>query len=174
MSWKSFFGAAAFIVLLLLVILLSCKSCGKEGNTTTIIHEKRDTIYVRQTDTVTVNKIYKEPSKIDTFFVFNELHDTLFISGIAVDTINIDSLVLELVSNYPVITDSIFIESVVHKKEKYAVYVGADAGVNMDRKFDIGARIGVSIDRHSVEAGYDFLNRQFVIGYRFKIIRKEK
>lgn len=174
MDYKKIFWAAASVMLLLFGSAIALGRCNREPEPEIVIREKIDTVYVKTFDTVTIDHWWQEPSRIDTFIVFENNLDTLYITGIARDTIWIDSLQLNLVGAYPVVTDSIFIEKTITKTEKFAFYAGADVGIMKEWKPDIGARVGITTGRHSVEAGYDFLSKRAMIGYRFKIIRKIK
>jgi len=175
MDYKKIFLAAAVFLLLLLFFFITWSLFLKsDKDKVTKIIVKSDTMYVKTIDTVEIEKWYHEPSRIDTFIVFENNMDTLYITGIARDTLWIDSLQLNLVGAYPVITDSVFIENTITKTEKFSFYAGADVGMMKEWKPDVGIRLGITTGRHSVEAGYDFLSKRAVIGYRFKIIRKIK
>ena len=175
MDYKKLLVAAACVVSLLFILAIAFRSCHEcEVVEKTVVKVKSDTVYVETNDTIMIDHWWQEPARIDTFIVFKDNRDTLYITGIARDTVWIDSLQLNLVGSYPVIHDSVFIEKTIAKTERFSFYAGADIGMMKELKPDVGVRLGITTGRHSVEAGYDFLSKRAVIGYRFKIIRKIK
>jgi len=173
MDYKKLLVAAACVVSLLFISAIAIRSCKKcEVVEKTIVKVKSDTIYIETNDTITIEHWWQEPAKIDTFIVFEENHDTLYITGIARDTIWIDSLQLNLVGNYPVIHDSVFIETTIREKECFSIDVGACAypSIKGMKSSDIGVKIGFNFKGgNSIEAGYNFFGQQMVIGYRKRI-----
>lgn len=165
---------AALMVLLFFVLAIfgrTCKKCD-EYEARTIVRTKSDTIVVQTRDTMFVDRYWKEPSRIDTFVVFENSADTLYITGVARDTIWIDSLSLDMHGSYTEIHDSVWIETTVYEKERFSMDVGACVlpSVRGLKSSDFGVRIGLNFKGgHSVETGYNFIGRQIVLGYRKKI-----
>ncbi|MBQ1668362.1 MAG: hypothetical protein II063_10345 [Prevotella sp.] len=176
MYWKKIITAAAF-VLLLFCLLLSYRSCKRpDVETKTTIRTKSDTIKIHTRDTMFVERYWKEPSKIDTFIVFENSTDTLYITGIAQDTIWIDSLNLDMHGSHTEIHDSVFIETTVYEKERFSMDIGVCVlpSINGLKSSDIGARVAFNFKGgHSVETGYNFLNKQIAISYRKRISFKK-
>lgn len=164
----------ALMVLLFFVLAIFSRTCKKcdEYEAKTIVRTKSDTVMVRTRDTMFVERYWKEPSRIDTFIVFENSMDTLYITGVARDTIWIDSLNLDMHGNYMEIHDSVFIETTVYEKERFSMDLGVCAlpSVKGLKSSDIGARVAFNFKGgHSVETGYNFFGRQVVIGYRKRI-----
>lgn len=179
MDYKKILVAAACVVSLLFISAIVFRSCHEcEVIEKTVVKVKSDTIYVETNDTIMIDHWWQEPSRIDTFIVFEENRDTLYITGIARDTVWIDSLQLNLVGDYPVIHDSVFIETTIREKEHFSMDVGICAYPSIKglKSSDIGAKIGFNFKGgNSVEAGYNFFGQQIVIGYRKRIgFRREK
>lgn len=174
---KSGWMTAALLVLLFFVLLLLHRNCCKpDVETKTIIRTKSDTIKIHTRDTMFVEKYWKEPSRIDTFIVFENSTDTLYITGIAQDTIWIDSLNLDMHGSHTEIHDSVFIETTVYEKERFSMYVGICMlpSIKGLKSSDIGARVAFNFKGgHSVETGYNFFNKQIAIGYRKRISFKK-
>lgn len=105
-----------------------------------------DTVVVRKTDSIFVDKVHQLPGRIDTMFVFNGT-DTLYLEGYAYDTIYIDSMVMKLVTRDTIIHDTTIIERTVDKKIRHCG-VGVSAGISAiygirSRKFDVGPGVTV-------------------------------
>lgn len=178
MNYKKILLTAACIVSLFFIGIFTFKTCKKQNIIEkTIIKVKSDTIYVATKDTITIEHWWQEPSKIDTFIVFKENRDTLYISGIARDTLWIDSLQLNLIGNYPIIHDSIFIEHIIQENERFSMDVGfcIYPSIKGLKSSDIGALIGFNIKQNnSLELGYNFINQQIVLGYKRRIKFRKK
>lgn len=152
-------------------ILFAQKGCksGENGG----IERYTDTLYIRNTDTVFIESVLIPPSKVDTFVLFNEAHDTLYLSFTAYDTIRLDSLEMSLSKETVVIHDSI----VNHIKDEdvFGMFLGVSAMPSINGKFDIGVDINAVIDeKNAVKLGYNFVNRQIVIGYSRKLFSIKK
>lgn len=172
MDWRKIITAAASVLLLFCLILAYKKCKGPDVEFRTVVRTKSDTVMVRTRDTMFVERYWKEPSKIDTFIVFENSMDTLYITGVARDTIWIDSLNLDMHGNYMEIHDSVFIETTVYEKERFSMDLGVCALPSFKglKSSDIGARVAFNFKGgHSVETGYNFFGRQVVIGYRKRI-----
>lgn len=167
---------ALLFVVLFFVCIAVCKKCEKE-KTETIIREKHDTLYVYLRDTIFKEKVYYTPQRIDTFIVFKNNTDTLFIQGIAKDTINIDSLNLDLHGQTTIIRDSVFITKNTFVDEKFSWNIGVNAMIiaREENILDFGIETGLNFkDGSSVELGYYFINKQLNLGYKKKILRIKK
>lgn len=142
----------------------------------TTIVEKIDTIYVSKHDTLFKENYYQLPSVIDTFIVFKENRDTLYIHGMALDTINVDSLRLELAGSETIIRDSIFITEKTTVESVFSFDLGVVflPSINGVKNFDIGLKTALNFKGNSVDLGYNFLKRQITIGYRRRIIDIKK
>lgn len=172
MDYRKIITAAAFVLLLFCLILAYKKCKGPDVEFRTVVRTKSDTVMVRTRDTMFVERYWKEPSRIDTFIVFENSMDTLYITGVARDTIWIDSLNLDMHGNYMEIHDSVFIETTVYEKECFSMDLGVCVlpSIKGLKSSDIGARVAFNFKGgHSVETGYNFFGRQIVIGYRKRI-----
>lgn len=141
----------ASIIMILIILLFS--TCPRKTTTTVVtkIEHYTDTIVVRKEDTIFKEHTYFLPGKIDTLFVFNEV-DSLFLSGIARDTIFIDSLVFKFVTRDTVIKDTFFIEKTITQKTTVKQHLGFGIGIGVGgtygvihKKFDVGPTINIGL-----------------------------
>lgn len=170
---SSFFDRTGLVCLALSFVFVGIccflSECEREGQNEVTVRTKSDTVYVSKKDTVFVDRVMVPPTRIDTFVVFDK--DTLFIEGTALDTIYIDSLSLQLSKTERIIRDSIFITLEKTNEERFSWDIGANIYPGFgNTKFDIGVVTGFNIGKNSIEAGYNFVNRQINIGYRRKIL----
>ena len=129
-----FLGSALFV------------TCNNKGKVVEKVRHTTDTVVVRKTDKVYVDRVHWLPGKIDTVFVFNGT-DSLIVSGYAKDTIYIEKLEMQLVTRDTVIHDTTVIERTVDKQLKHWG-VGVSAGFGgfyalNAKKFDAGPYLGL-------------------------------
>ena len=141
----------ASIIIFLIILLFSLSPRKTSTTVVTKIEHHTDTVVIRKEDTVFKEHAYFLPGKIDTLFVFNEI-DSLFLSGIARDTIFIDSLVFKFVTRDTVIKDTFFIEKTITQKTTVKQHLGFGVGVGVggtygviNRKFDVGPTVNIGL-----------------------------
>lgn len=139
-------------IIIILVILLFSFVPRKEKITTVVkVEHHTDTVVVRKSDTLFKEHTYFLPGKVDTVFVFNEF-DSLFLNGIALDTVFIDSLVFNLITRDTIIRDTFFIEKTITKEtiKKQHLGFGVSVGIGgtygvINKKFDVGPTVSMGL-----------------------------
>lgn len=151
LNWKHLLLYTILVVLVCFfagVSIVQCDRIRQKQPTPTVVH-KTDTIVKEKRDSVVVNRITVLPGKIDTVFVFNNRTDSLFVSGMAHDTVVIEKLQLKLVTRDTVIHDTITITNYTEKKYSnfgFGLTVGVSGSYGLvHKKFDVGPSVGVGL-----------------------------
>jgi len=152
-------------VLLMAFLIFSMIKCNQYKNqeldvksdTTTVVIEHWDTIIQPRYDTIFREKVTILPGRIDKEFIFvskdSLVYDTIRITGIALDTIKIDSLAIYFTMHEKIVTHEIFTtntitNTVIKYPSNFGVCVYAGLGGQygvIQRKFDFGPQIGIGV-----------------------------
>lgn len=153
MSRCTIYGVVISVIFILSLIfnIYQCSS-NKEDVEIETVYNYKDSIIITKKDSIIFKTIYNPNigKSIDTIFVFND-KDTLEVSGILKDTLNIDSLILTLETRDTVFIDTTFtsIQHIKLPKEKkwgFGVTIGVSATYGLlYKKIDIGPSVGVGI-----------------------------
>lgn len=189
-------------VLFLLIIWRGCDPITPDPQGNIIkVETYTDTNYVTHVDTtmfydtVTVTKtllsytyverIKKDSSKLYTFK--NHVNDSLITGDITTKIKVKDSIAdmvfqnIEYKTKFPKFihqTDSVFIHDstvVTILESRPALFLGSDISLgNQNNPGSIIPKIGIDLGNTIIESGYDIMNKQFVIGGRYKIRFKKR
>ena len=142
---------SVIFILSLIFNIYQCSS-SKEDVEIETVYNYKDSIIITGKDSIIFKTIYNPNigKPIDTILVFNG-KDTIEISGILKDTLNIDSLILTLKTRDTVFIDTTFtsIQHIKLPKEKkwgFGITIGVSTTYGLlYKKIDIGPSIGIGV-----------------------------